>query len=326
MINGALSMWQRPVVFHINGYGDRLLALPAIRALAQIFGRSLRVLCARGDVAMFLSGIPATTIEIDAQRMEGGWTFDADRVAEAIGECDLFLSLNTHHGRATDRLLQALAPRHSIGFFDAFSQRLPRRTDLHAIDEAFQVPRIFDPSLSPAEFNGVPAFGAAAERDAAEIAHHIPPQQRILAVHTETVPEKSWPASDFVAVLDQFLGQRGDFIALIVDRAGEGMEDGIQSAGVIPCYRLPLPTAMAIVARATLFLGVDSCMLHVADMARVPGVALFRATSAARFGYRFAPGISVEPGRPLTGTAAREIATSLADLADAHVGPARPQL
>jgi len=44
---------------------------------------------------------------------------------------------------------------------------------------------------------------------------------------------------------------------------------------------------MAIVEEADLFLGVDSCMLHVADLNRIPGVGLFGPTSAKTFGFRF---------------------------------------
>jgi hypothetical protein len=311
-----VSTWRRPVVFHINGYGDRLMATPALRALVHLFGRSLRILCARGDGATMLSSVRgATFVEIDARHVTNGWTFDADEAASAVGDCDLFLSLNPWDDPAADRLQKLLAPTHTVGFNAKFATRLSRYADRHAVDEAFELPRLFDPRLSVDCFSGPPSFGAEAERDADEIMCQLLGDRRILAVQTETNPAKSWPAEDLAAILDVFLEECDDFIALVVDKFGHGLDGGPRGSRVIPCYHLPLATAMAIVARSTLFLGVDSCMLHVADLARVPGVAMFSSTNAKRFGFRFTPGVHVHPERRLTAGAAREIALRLVGLA-----------
>jgi ADP-heptose:LPS heptosyltransferase len=44
---------------------------------------------------------------------------------------------------------------------------------------------------------------------------------------------------------------------------------------------------MGLVGEADLFVGVDSCMLHVADLFRVPGVGLFGPTRPRQWGFRF---------------------------------------
>lgn len=44
--------------------------------------------------------------------------------------------------------------------------------------------------------------------------------------------------------------------------------------------RLRLGVALALVSLSDLFLGVDSCMLHMADLCRVPGVGLFGPDSS----------------------------------------------
>jgi len=48
------------------------------------------------------------------------------------------------------------------------------------------------------------------------------------------------------------------------------------------------------VAESDLFVGVDSCMLHVADMARIPGVGLFGPTNAKEFGFYIGPHIMIQ--------------------------------
>jgi ADP-heptose:LPS heptosyltransferase len=57
----------------------------------------------------------------------------------------------------------------------------------------------------------------------------------------------------------------------------------------VPCDGIALDTAMCLVSQASLFVGVDSCMLHAADLFRVPSVGLFGPTNAIEFGCRFAP-------------------------------------
>ena len=49
-----------------------------------------------------------------------------------------------------------------------------------------------------------------------------------------------------------------------------------------------------LVAESDFFIGIDSCMLHVADMARVPGVGLFGPTSAKEFGFYIGPNITIQ--------------------------------
>jgi len=52
---------------------------------------------------------------------------------------------------------------------------------------------------------------------------------------------------------------------------------------------IPLELSFALLSVADLFLGVDSCMLHAADLFRVPGVGIFGPTNTQKWGFRFAP-------------------------------------
>jgi ADP-heptose:LPS heptosyltransferase len=69
----------------------------------------------------------------------------------------------------------------------------------------------------------------------------------------------------------------------------EELNVGRERDRVSPHLGLPLDLAMGLVANADLFVGIDSSMLHAADLARVPGVGLFGPTRAATWGFRFAP-------------------------------------
>ena len=121
----------------------------------------------------------------------------------------------------------------------------------------------------------------------------VPPCPRavkVLVVHADTNwAEKRWPVTRFIDLLDRFLSRHRDFVAWVVGMGHEELNVGSERDRVFPQLGLPLDLTMGLVANADLFVGIDSSMLHAADLARVPGVGLFGPTRAATWGFRFAP-------------------------------------
>jgi len=72
----------------------------------------------------------------------------------------------------------------------------------------------------------------------------------------------------------------------VVDVRGEGICRRRSSDRIAP-VNLPLDACFALLRDSQLFLGVDVCHLHAADLFRVPGVALFGASTSRRWGYKF---------------------------------------
>jgi ADP-heptose:LPS heptosyltransferase len=73
-----------------------------------------------------------------------------------------------------------------------------------------------------------------------------------------------------------------------------------------------------LVADADLFLGVDSSMLHAADLARVPGMGIFGPTSAATWGFRFAAHRHVDRST-MADITVEEVLDAMEDLVAEHV-------
>jgi ADP-heptose:LPS heptosyltransferase len=277
-----------PAVLFCNGIGDHLLNLPALRALAALFPARLTLVCQRGAKAVFFADVAFRAVfEVDMTWTEKGWLFDADEVARKVTQCDLLISLNPWHTDAVDQVLNVLSPAHSIGFFPSFEICVVRDYSKHSADLAFDIPRVFDPSLRLERFAAPPRFPAACVRQAARIRRMVPSDASVLTVHTDTKPEKMWPRSRFVRVLEAFLERHPDFIVFAVGQ--EQLEPAVDGAdrGIVSCHGLPVSVAMSLVAGSDLFLGVDSSMLHAADLFRVPAVGLFGPTNAAEWGCRF---------------------------------------
>jgi ADP-heptose:LPS heptosyltransferase len=158
------------------------------------------------------------------------------------------------------------------------------------------------PHTSFDTFLGTLHFDADTEDATAAIRSQLGISTPYVAVHCDTAPEKMWPIERWLAVIRRFLANCSSLSAVIVGaptcvRTLQQLR-AAASERVILALGLPLPESQCLVAQSTLFLGIDSCFLHVADLARVPSVGLFGRTRANHYGFLVAPHISIQaPGR-----------------------------
>jgi ADP-heptose:LPS heptosyltransferase len=179
--------------------------------------------------------------------------------------------------------------------------------------------RLFDPSARIETYAQPVAIPPSVQEKARSIRATVPAGAKVLVVHADTDwAEKRWPATRFIDVLDRFLSRRRDFVAWIVGMGHEELNVGSERDRVFPYLGLPLDLAMGLVANADLFLGIDSCMLHAADLARVPGVGLFGETRAATWGFRFGPHRHVDRST-IADITVEEVLSAMEDLAGEQV-------
>jgi hypothetical protein len=318
----AASKIRRPVAFFLHGIGDALLALPALRAFGKLFEGRLALACERGAYDLFYQELPLRDLACinPLHSQDLGYTvashyaFDVESVARQLGNCDLFISFVPWRSRYLDHLVALLAPRWSIGLAPGFDVSVPRRRDQHTFDQAFALPRLFDPSLELETFASAPRFSAQAAEYAAEIIALLPKGSRILAVHNETREDRTWPADRLQAALQAFLLSHVEFWAIILDMRSRTPVNGWNGWGdlqVVPCHGLPLDTLMCVLGCANLFLGVDSCMLHAADLWRIPSVGLFGPTHPTEFGCRLTPHCHANGHGTMTGVGIAEVVHAL---------------
>jgi ADP-heptose:LPS heptosyltransferase len=279
---------QSPVIFDVNGYGDRLMSLPTIRALSQKFGSNLSLICASGDRELFYTGIPFENVyETEFITRDGERQFDAVNLAQQLDNCDLLISLNPWHSSSMDCLLTLLSQTSSIGFYPTFTHILPIDEPEHYINRAFRVAKCIDPNLDLAHFNTAPIFPSHKLSRAEAMRQTIPHDNRVLAIHTETLSQKMWSISGWTTVLNAFLDRYPEYIIFILDREYQGVYLPSYRDRVIHFSGLSLSFIFALIGTVDLFLGIDSCLLHAADLYRIPSVGLFAATDPRQFGFRF---------------------------------------
>jgi ADP-heptose:LPS heptosyltransferase len=305
---------ERPVVLFGNGLGDHLLALPTLRALSELFDGRLALISMPGMADIFLRGLRFRSVCETAMRSEiNGRDFDVAAVAQAMPMADLMISLNPWHSPAIDRLLTQWSAPQSLGFSRKFSVALPLDYSKHSVDLAFGVARHLDPRLEVETFAAPPLASPVAAGHVGRILQWFPPAMKILAVHADTglwtsdgakafgvsksstpiLGNKMWPLDCFVGLLDAFLDRHPDYLAIVVGGMDMKLDRGAHKNRVISACGLPIDASFAFVGVADLFVGVDSCMLHAADLHRVPSVGLFGPTNPREFGLRFCDHVHV---------------------------------
>lgn len=308
-----------PVAFHFNGFGDRLMALPAIRALAAMFPNQLKVICGIGDRSTYYLDLPLRDVcEVEYTRTDQGWGFDASLVAATIETCDLLVSFNTWYSNSVDELLRIFQPANSIGFYRNFNHPIPIEENRHMADMMFKLPRLLNSELKLEEFCYPLSLPEEDVNFARSLRSTIPDSSRLLLIHNETLAAKVWSDEKLISVLDEFLNRHPTYVVFVLDQSERQLDVGKQGARVKQLSDdRSISAYYAVVANADLFLGVDSCFLHAADFFRVPGVGLFGPTNHREYGFRLGPHRHVCANGPMDNIHESQVLEALEEIAPA---------
>jgi ADP-heptose:LPS heptosyltransferase len=282
------------VLFVTAGFGDSLLSIPTVRALASVYPNRLALICRPGARELY-SGLGLAAVhELDWLRVIAGEEWASEEMRSAFRSCDVLLCLDSYRKPPHDVLFEHVDPLHSVGFFPPFEVVVPAERDKHEADLLFEIPRHLDPSLRSSDFARPPPLEPRHRHWARNLRRAAAaPRSRVLVVHADTQEEKMWPRARWAAVLDLFLARHPEFVTFVVGLRSLGLEGIASGRRVVPLCRLGLAHTIAVVGESDLFCGVDSCMLHAADLFGVPGVGLFGPTDCRRYGFRFTPHVHV---------------------------------
>ena len=292
---------RRPALCFATNVGDAVLTLPTLRALGDMFSAPITLICPKvsfdlcfwevSSAFVDITGLPLTgTPPTLGQRVRPP---DYETLASEIGDVDVFIDTlpwNSLADIVIRPLLQQLSPATSIGFTPGVYDVVVPKGECHSADLMFALARLFDPSIRIESYAQPLPLHPSTLQEARAVRAAVPPAVKVLAVHADAGwTDKRWPVTRFIDLLDRFLSGHRDYVAWVVGMGHEELNVGRERDRVFAHLGLPLDLAMGLVATADLFVGVDSSMLHAADLARVPGVGLFGPTRAEEWGFRFAP-------------------------------------
>jgi hypothetical protein len=236
--------------------------------------------------------VPAVrTLEVDSTYKDGGYHFEAEALARDIastGVVETFVSLNPWHSPSLDVLARSVGATCSVGIGEGpWTEAVAEDFECHSSELAFRAALALDGTLQIESFAYPPAYPTAAARFARQVRDEIIPGP-LLVVHRDTKLEKQWHDSGWADVMLEWISKNPD--GLLIDVGLTPIPNELPTAlrdRILHGMNLPLDYVLALTGVSDLFVGVDSCFLHAADLARVPLLGLFFGTKPAEFGARW---------------------------------------
>ena len=156
---------------------------------------------------------------------------------------------------------------------------MANRLTQHVTEEAFRVPAYLpQPFVAIERLCGSSASPVSRGPAHPTILKAVAPGKRVLAVHSETKRHKRWAPDRLSKVLVAFLERHPEFVIFVLDFYKPKLKMTKFKDRIIHSRGLPLLYAFGALKESDLFLGVDSCMLHAADLfhRRALGLLLIR--------------------------------------------------
>jgi len=307
-------MGKRTLVISLQGIGNAILSLPAIRALREA-GDEVSLLTNSPRILPLLNQVPdlRQTLAADAPQYRG-----------PLGRLRL---LRRVRRAGFDRAVFAF-PSGSVAYLFARLAGIPERighvfpeigrarsllttglTPLrkgHDVEQNFQLLAALGLTASPAEFWPVLEVPATCRAAATTYlrAHSLDPAARYLGLHTgcdSAFVEKRWPAAHGAALIDRVYEKHG-LPAIIMDGPAEpgGAERVARLAGA-PVHCLDRATdlvdAWGLMACCDAFVSNDSGLMNLAAASDVPTVGVFGPSEAHRTRPYGSRGRAVVAGR-----------------------------
>lgn len=287
-------------VFSVNGIGDAFLSIPTMRALNHIFPNKIKLIYAPESTRFLWDRGTMVLIPADARPrhiLAGSSTaprINVRGIAELVGQTDIFVSLVNWWSDELAELVSRVSPNLTIGTGRHFDEMISWR-ERHTVEALFQIPRLFEPQLSPRDFWGfdgnvvaLPPLASARARANCDGLYR-------LAIHMDTSEDKMWDGDLLRELLTKLLHRHPQLSIILLGMEDPGLADLSSHPRVLNGLRLPLSDSLALISQSDLFLGVDSCFLHAADLFRKPGVGLFRRGFSLQWGfYSKCDGLNIE--------------------------------
>ncbi|HYY57399.1 MAG TPA: glycosyltransferase family 9 protein [Pyrinomonadaceae bacterium] len=282
---------RRVLVVRLRSIGDTVLATPALHALRRFLpGARIDVLL-EDWVAPVLDGFADADAVITIERASAR---SRARAAREMRAARYDVAFNLHGGTTATLLTRASGATHRVGYSDYRYSRLHNhtapspvelwgRTSLHSVEQ----------QLALLGWTGVPVSDRPPTRLAVTGAAASSIETRLSAVGLEQAmpfalihpaaafQTKQWATTHFARVAEYLHGRKLACVA--VAAPGEACITGdLLRESVVPVNAftdLSLPEVTALAARASLFVGNDSGIAHIAAAVRTPSVVVFGSSN-----------------------------------------------
>jgi hypothetical protein len=301
------------ILCNVGGIGDHYLALPAIRALVQLLGAKTRLAGHRSAIGLIFGELDGAHEIIDLAQ-PGAVITDIQRIVDQIGDCDVLVSIIPLINELPDLLISAVKPRAAVGFGVTAGTNVKLNPHQHAFEMYLDVPRALDQTINVREFLAPPKLPEHSTVFARKVRARIPVGMKLWIVHADTKAEKMWCSGRFRDLIHGFVSAHREVFVLVVGSVDLALAYGACAEHVASCVGLPLLDSIALISQADFFVGVDSCLLHIADLFRIPSVGLFGSGDPRHWGFHMACGAIVHGDGTMDGIGVEQARAAMESL------------
>lgn len=284
LLRAVIDSSAESVLFFANGIGDAFMTRPTLQAITKSYPGKFLLLTEEGAPSVLYEGLSFSRI-VHVRVSNTGSGKRITTFPSNIPKCGLFLSLVPWFNKTLGTLVGYCSPTLTVGHFEYFNVIVPYTENRHAIDTTFQFATLLTGSAEVDGFLEAPELPCESYCFAGHIRALLPSHSSLVTMHFETAWSKRPPAIWAKQLVDICRARLTNSYFVIITK-WEGFDE-LMGPRTLILRGASLYDAMAVVAGSDLFVGYDSCMLHVADLALVGGVAIFTAkTSPVEFGFR----------------------------------------
>lgn len=275
--------------------GDGYINLPSLRAMLSYFEGNLSLITGRLDNGKY-SGLfrevgfrDIFEIGVDQNFDDRSKDIEFNEWKGILQGFDLLIWLSPWIPLSKETFCHSIGDVVSVGYFDCFTYQVPYDLETNCFDLAFAFPRFFDHALKLETFSSPPRIPESISDFFSVFKSDHFKDFRILVVHNDSKLDKVWPDPYFDRLIGQILDKYDD-IAVIdvgvrkINVEGNLYRDRILSSGLIMTFEY----VIGLLSISDFYIGVDSSFLHLADLLKVPLIALFGPTRVEEWGVRFA--------------------------------------
>ena len=289
------SAVRRVLVVRLRSIGDTVLATPSLYALRRFLPHARIDILLEDWVAPLVEGSADVDRVIKVSR---GSTSSRFKVARELRAESYDVAFNLHGGSTAALLVRASGARHRVGYRDyayagLHNHAAPPSSELWGEEKTHSA----EQQLALLGWTGVPVSDRPATRlplttEATKSvarrlgAEGIDESRAFVLVHPAAAFEsKTWAAENFARVVEH-LASRGLKAVAVAGPGEAGVVEALRensSAPVVSFTDLSLPELTALAARASLFVGNDSGVAHMAGAVSTPQVVVFGSSNVAHW-------------------------------------------
>jgi predicted lipopolysaccharide heptosyltransferase III len=290
------SAVRRVLVVRLRSIGDTVLATPSLHALRRFLPRARIDVLLEDWVAPLLEGSGEVDRVITLER--GQRMLARLNAARALRAERYDVAFNLHGGSTASLLTWSSRARHTVGYRDYRNARLhselaPPSSELWGREKTHSA----EQQLALLGWTGVPVKDRPASRlpvtsDASARASRrltevgVYEGRPFALVHPAAAFEtKTWAAEKFARVVEH-LAERGLASVVVAAPNERGVVEAVRQnsrALFASLTDLSLPELTALAARASVFVGNDSGVAHVAAAVGAPSVVVFGSSNVAHW-------------------------------------------